>query len=246
MLALWKKSYDQPRQLIKKQRHYWKPKNRCIWTVVLEKTLQSPLDCKEIKQWILKEISPEYSSEGLMLKLKLQYFGHLMRRADSLEQTLMLGKKDWGSGGEGDDRGWDGWMTSSTQWTRVWANSRSWWWTGRPGMLSSTRSQIVKHDWATELNWIELNFLTETTRSALGNKKMNPYLRAGVKVKWRSLHKLGPASSSAFLHLRQRLRLPASFLEILGWGPRNQCLNKCPPWVFSNTTVQMHRFFGFQ
>ena len=202
MLALWKKSYDQPRQLIKKQRHYWEPKNWCIWTVVLEKTLESPLDCKEIKQWILKEISPEYSSQGLMLKLKLQYFGHLMRRADSLEQTLMLGKKDWGSGGEGDDRGWDGWMTSPTQWTWVWANSRSWWWTGRPGMLQSMRSQIVKHDWATELNWIELNFLTETTRSALGNKKMNPYLRAGVKVKWHSLHNLGPASSSAFLHLR--------------------------------------------
>ena len=60
--------------------------------VVLEKTLESPLDCKEIKPSILKEISPEYSLEGLMLKLKLQYFGHLMRRTDSFEKTLMLGK----------------------------------------------------------------------------------------------------------------------------------------------------------
>ena len=69
------------------------PKNWCFWTMVLEKTLQSLLDCKEI-QSILKEISSEYSLEGLMLKLKLQHFGHLMPRADSLEKTLMAGK-DW-------------------------------------------------------------------------------------------------------------------------------------------------------
>ena len=70
----------------------WKTKNWCFWTVVLEKTLESPLDCKEIKQSILKEISPEYPLEGLMLKLKLHYFDHLMQRTDSLENTLMLGK----------------------------------------------------------------------------------------------------------------------------------------------------------
>ena len=71
----------------------WAPKNWCFWTVVLEKTLESPLDCKEINQSILKEINPlEYSLEELMLKLKLQYFGHLMRRADSFEKTLILGK----------------------------------------------------------------------------------------------------------------------------------------------------------
>ena len=75
----------------------WAPKNWCFWTVVLENTPESPLDCKES---ILKEISPEYSLEGLMLKLKLQYFGHLMQRADSLEKTLMLGKT------EGGRRGW--------------------------------------------------------------------------------------------------------------------------------------------
>jgi len=71
--------------------------------VVLEKTPESPLDCKEIQQSILKEISPGYSLEGMMLKLKLQYFGHLMRRVDSLEKTLMLG--GIGAGGKGDDRG---------------------------------------------------------------------------------------------------------------------------------------------
>ena len=70
----------------------WVPKNWCFWTVVLEKTLESPLDCKEIQPVHPKEIGPGYSLEGLMLKLKLKYFGHLMRRANSLEKTLMLGK----------------------------------------------------------------------------------------------------------------------------------------------------------
>ena len=79
----------------------WALKNWCFWTVVLEETLESPLDARRSNQSILKEIGPEYSLEGLMLKLKLQYFGHLMRRADSLEKTLMLGKI------EGRRRGWE-------------------------------------------------------------------------------------------------------------------------------------------
>ena len=70
----------------------WALRNWGFWTVVLEKTLEGPLDCKEIQPFHPKEISPWCSLEGLMLKLKLQYFGHLMRRADSLEKTLMLGK----------------------------------------------------------------------------------------------------------------------------------------------------------
>ena len=125
MLAPWKKSYDQPRQHIKRQRHYfadkgpssqsydfscshvwmweldykesWMPKNWCFWTVVLEKTLESPLDCKEIQP-----VHPlGCSLEGLMVKLKLQYFGHLMQRTDTLEKTLMLGKIEGGR-----RRGW--------------------------------------------------------------------------------------------------------------------------------------------
>ena len=72
----------------------WVLKNWCVWTVVLEKTLESPLDRKEIKPVNPKEINPEYSLEGLMLKLKLQYFGHLMWRADSSEKILMLGKTE--------------------------------------------------------------------------------------------------------------------------------------------------------
>ena len=119
-LAPWKKSYDQPRQHIKKQRQYftnkglpsqsygfssshvwmweldykesWAPKNWYVWTVVLEKTLESPLDCKRSNQSILKEISPRCSLEGLMLKLKLQCFGHLKQRTNSFVKTLMLGK----------------------------------------------------------------------------------------------------------------------------------------------------------
>ena len=108
--------------------------------------LRVPWTPRRSNQSILKEISLEYSLEGLMLKLKLQYFGHLMWRTDSFEKTLMLG-------GEGDDRGWDGWMASPIQWTWVWVNSGSWWWTGRPGKLQSIGSERVRHNWATKLNW---------------------------------------------------------------------------------------------
>ena len=96
-------------------------------------------------QSILKEISPGCSLEGLMLKLKLQYFGHLVWRVDSFEKTLMQWKIE--AEGEGDDRGWYGWMASLTQWTWVWVFSRSWLRTGRPGVLQSMGS--------TELNWTE-------------------------------------------------------------------------------------------
>ena len=92
-------------------------------------------------QSFLKEINPEYSLEGLMLKLKLQYFGHLIRRADLLEKTLTQGKTE--AGRQGDDRGWDGWMASLTQWTWAWANSRRQWRTGKPGVLQSMGSQRV-------------------------------------------------------------------------------------------------------
>ena len=114
--------------------------------------LRGSWTARRSNQSILKEIRSEYSLEGLMLKLKLNYFGHLMRRIDSLEKTLMLGKM---KAGEGDDRGWDGWMASMTRWIWVWVNSGSWWWTGKPGMLWFMRSQSVGHDWATELIWTD-------------------------------------------------------------------------------------------
>ena len=109
-----------------------------------------PWSVKISNQSILKEISPRYSLEGLMLKLKLQSFGHLMRRTDSLEKTLMLGRMK--AEGEGPNWGWDDWMASLTWWIWVWANSRGWWWTGRSG-VQSMGSQRVRHGWATELNW---------------------------------------------------------------------------------------------
>ena len=127
----------------------WAPMNWCLWTIVLEKILHSPLDCKEIQPVHPKEINPEYSLEGLMLKLKPQYLGHLMQRTHHLKRCWEKLK----AGGEGDDRGWDGWMASLTQWTWVWVNSGSWWRTGKPGMLQSMGSQRVRHDWVTELNW---------------------------------------------------------------------------------------------
>ena len=108
----------------------------------------SPIKLR-ICQSILKEVSPECSLEGLMLKLKLQYFGHLsQRRADSIEKTPMLGKI------EGRRKGWDGWMASPTQWTWVWVNSGSWWWSGRPGVLQSMgHKELDMTEW---LNWTEL------------------------------------------------------------------------------------------
>ena len=117
--------------------------------------LRVPWTARRSNPSILKEISPGISLEGMMLMLKLQYFGHRMRRVASLEQTLMLG----GIGGRrrGDDSGWDGWMASVTRWTWIWVYPGSWWWTGRPGVLWFMGSQRVGHDWATELNWTDGN-----------------------------------------------------------------------------------------
>ena len=126
----------------------WVLKNWCFWTVVLEKALESPLDCKEIKpvhpkgniHW--KDWCLSWSSNTLATWCK--------------EATHWKRPRYWERlkvGGEGDDRGWDGWMASLTQWTWVWASSRSWWWTGKPGVLQSMGSQRAGHDWVTELNW---------------------------------------------------------------------------------------------
>ena len=116
--------------------------------------LRVPWTARRSNQSILKEISPEYSLEGLMLKLKLQYFGHLMWRIDSLEKTLMLGKIE-GERRRGQQR-MRGWMASPTRRTWVWASSRSWWWTGKPGMLGIhevANSQTWPSDW-TEQNCV--------------------------------------------------------------------------------------------
>ena len=126
----------------------WVLKNWCFWPVVLEKTFESPLDCKEIQP-----VHPKGDQSSVFIG-----------RTDVEAQALILwppdakswlvrkdcdAGKDWG---EGDDRGWDGWMASPTWWTWVWVNSGSWWWTGRPGMLQFMGSQ--SRTWLSD--WTEL------------------------------------------------------------------------------------------
>ena len=129
----------------------WALKNWCLWTVVLEKTLESPLDCKEFQPVHPKE----YQS--------WVFIGRTDAKAETPvlwpphAKSWLIGKdsdagRDWGAWGEGDDREWDGWMASPTRWTRIWVNSRSWWWTGQPGVLQFMGSQRVGNDWVTELN----------------------------------------------------------------------------------------------
>ena len=179
MLPPWKESYDQPKQHIKKQRHYfankgppsqgygfssshawmweldckesWAPKNCCFWTVVLENTLESPLDCKEIQpvhpkgdqSWVfIRRTNAEAETPLLWLSAARSWL--IWKDPD-------IGK-DWRQEEKGTTEIRYGWMAPSTRWTWVWVGSGSWWWTGRPGVLQSMGSQRVGHDWTTELN----------------------------------------------------------------------------------------------
>ena len=131
---------------IKKAEH-WRIDDFELW--YWRRLLRVPWTARRSNHSILKEISPECSLEGLMLKL--QYFDHLMWRTDSLEKPWCWERLK--VGGEGDNRGLEGWMALPFWCTWVWANSGSWWWTGKPGMLQLMGSQRVRHDWVTELNW---------------------------------------------------------------------------------------------
>ena len=176
MLTPWKESYDQPRQHIKKQRHYfvnkgpssqgysfssshvwmweldykesWAQKNWWFWTVVLEKTLESPLGCKEIQL-----VHPKGDESWVFIgRTDAEAETPILWPPDA--KSWLLGPWCWErlrAGGEGDDRGWDGWMASLTRWTRVWVNSGSWWWTVRPGMLQSMGPK--ESDTSEQLNW---------------------------------------------------------------------------------------------
>ena len=141
----------------------WAPKNWRFWTVVLEKTLESPVDCKEIQPvhsegdqpWVLIGRSDVEAETPILWATWCEELTHL-KRPWCWERLR--------AGGEGDDRGWDGWMASPTRWTWVWVDSRSWWWTGRPGVLQfmGSQSQTRLSEW-TELNWIfkkKLTFLS--------------------------------------------------------------------------------------
>ena len=114
--------------------------------------LRVPWTARRTNRSILKEINPRCSLEGLMLKLKLQYLATWCEELTHLKRPWCWSRLR--AGGEGDDRGWDGWMASLIQWTWVSVNSGSWWRTGRPGVLQFMGLQRVRHDWATELNWI--------------------------------------------------------------------------------------------
>ena len=176
MLAPCKKSYDKPRPHIIAEtllcnkgpsrqsydfsnshvwmweleyKESWVPKNWCFWTVVLEKT---PLDSMEIQS-----IYPKGNQSWI-------FIGRTVAKVETRNtlatwcEELTHWKRPWyweklKAGGEGDNRGWDGWMSSPTQWTWIWVDSGSWWWIGRPGVLQSMELQRVGHDWATELNW---------------------------------------------------------------------------------------------
>ena len=181
MIASWKKSYDQPRQHFKKQRHFfankglsnqsygfssshlwmweldykesWAPKNWCFRTVVLEKTLESPLECKEIKP-----VHPKGNQSWI-------FIGRTDAETPILwppdEKNWLIGKdSDAGKVCRQEEKGttgWDGWIASPTRWTWVWVSSGSWWWTGQPCMLQFMGLQRVGHDWVTELNWLKEN-----------------------------------------------------------------------------------------
>ena len=144
----------------------WELKNWCFWTVVLEKTLESPLDCKEIQpvhpegnqSWIVIGRTEAEAETPTLCPVNTPKLLVTERERAEVTEELTHWKRPWcwerwKAGGEGGDRGWDGWMASPTRWTWVWANSESWWWIGRPGVLQSMGSQTVRHDWATGLNW---------------------------------------------------------------------------------------------
>ena len=179
MLASWKKGYDKLRQHIKKQRHYFADKSPYSqsysfpavmdgcesWTMKAEhqrinafelwcwrRLLRVLLTARRSNQSILKEISPEYSLEGLMLKLRLQYLATWCEKPTHWKRLWCWERLR--AGEEGGSRGWDGWMASPTQWTWVWASSR--WRKGGPDVLQSIGSQKVRHNSVTRqhlLSW---------------------------------------------------------------------------------------------
>ena len=151
------------------------PKNWCFWTVVLEKTLESPLDCKEIQPVHPKRISPEYSLEGLMLKLKLQYFGHL-RRADSFEKTLMLGKIECGR-----RRGWQrmSWLDGITDMMDMSLSSLREWVMDREAWSATVhwgRKELDTIEW---LNWTDMETRTVSSKSHYQHASLHFFFDSG-------------------------------------------------------------------
>ena len=135
----------------------WALKNWCFWTVVLENTLESPLECKEIQP-----VHPKGDQSWIFIgrtdtEAETPVLGHLMQRADSLERPWCWERLKVGE--EGNNRGWDGWMASPTQWAWVWVNTGSWWWTGRLGVLQSLGLQ----SWTWLGNWTTTRKVVKVT-----------------------------------------------------------------------------------
>ena len=183
MLTPWKESYDQPREHIKKQRYYfanegpssqsygfssghvwmweldykesWVPKNLCFWLWCWRRLLRVPWTARRSNQSILKE-----TTQGV--HWKDWSWGWSSNTLATWCEVPTHWKRPWcwerlKAGGEGANRGWDGWMASSPRWTWVWVDSGIWWWTGRPDMLRFMGSQRVRRDWVTELNWTRVD-----------------------------------------------------------------------------------------
>ena len=132
-------------------------RNWCFWTVMLKKTLEGPLDCKEIKP-----VNPKGNQSWIFIG-KTDGWSWNSNPLATWRKELTPWKRPWcwerlKAGGEGNDRGWDGWMASLTRWTWVWVNSGSWWWTGKPGMLQYMGPQRIRHDWVSELNWTKRRY----------------------------------------------------------------------------------------
>ena len=207
----------------------WVPKNWCFQTVVLKKTLESPLDCKEIQpvhpkkdqSWVFTG-RPNVEGEAPILTIWCEELTHL-KRPWCWERLK--------GGGEGDDRGWDGLIASPTQWTWVWVNSGSWWWTGKPGVLRFMGSQRVGQDWATELNWIVLHVLSFKFISIL----------LFLEKLWReplvsSSQVSGEYAFKAYLMIPNTPPITFNIWE--AWKSPNRLLVRCEKIVFTSTLSQ--------
>ena len=147
----------------------WAPKNWCFWTVVLEKTLESPLDCKEIKP-----VNPKGNQFWIFIgRTDAEAEAPILWPPDVKNQLIRRdsdARKDWRQE-ETEMTGWDGWMASPIQWIWVWASSWSWWWTGRPGVLQSMGLQRIGHEWVTKLSWrIKGNWIKYVTSGYFSTK----------------------------------------------------------------------------
>ena len=150
----------------------WVVKNCAFEWWCWRRLLRVPWTPRRSNQSILKEISPEYSWKDWRWNWNSNTLAAWCEELTHLKRPWCWERLK--AGGEGNNRGWDGWMASPTQWTRVWVNSGSWWWTGKPGVLQSTGSQRVGHDWATELNWC-WNSIISLSRCIVTNFKSTMY-----------------------------------------------------------------------